>query len=131
VSHRLTNLRNTDKPLIGTPTKAAGITKAATKPKTPKGRVKKQKLATPESDSPEGLQGESDGLEESPLASKKRKRVTLKKTVDYKETSGEDESEEQEYIPLQGWTTVKKEPTEDDAVISGENVEIEQGEEEI
>jgi hypothetical protein len=132
VSHRLANLRNTGKPLNSTPSKGAGNPKAATTPKTPKSRAKKQKLATPESDSPEGLQSESDGLEqESPLASKKRKRATPKKTVDYKETSGEDESQEQEYIPVQGWRKVKKEPIEDVAVTFGENVEVGQGEEEI
>jgi hypothetical protein len=115
----------------GTP-KVASTTKPATTPKTPKSRAKKQRLATPESGSPEGLQSESDGLEQdSPLASKKRKRATPKKTVNYKETSGEDESEEQEYIPLQGWRKVKKEPIEDGAVMFGENVEVEQGEEEI
>jgi hypothetical protein len=131
VSHRLTNLRNTGKPLNGTPSKSAVTFKAATTPKTPRSRAKKQKLPSPESDSPEGLQDESDGgLEESPLASKKRKRVTPKKTVDYKETSSEDESVEEEYIPLGSRKHVKTEPVEE-MLVFGENAPLEQGEKEI
>jgi hypothetical protein len=106
-----------------------GTPKAASVPKTPKSRPKKQKLVTPESDFPDGFLGEFEGLGgESPLASKKRKRVTPKKTVDYKETSDEDESVEEEYIPLGSRKHVKMEPVEEMPVF-GENVPLEQGEE--
>jgi hypothetical protein len=116
VSHRLTNLRNTGKPLNGSPAKSAAST-----PKTPKSRAKKQKPATSESDEPEGLQDEPEAA--SPLAGKKRRRATPKKNVDYKETDGEDDSDEKEYIPFQGWKKVKKEPVEEERVVFGEDVQ--------
>jgi hypothetical protein len=117
----LTNLRNTGKPLNGSPAKSAATPKAATTPKTPKSRAKKQKPATSESDEPEGLQDESEAA--SPLAGRKRQRATPKKNVDYKETSGEDDSDEKEYIPFQGWKKVKKEPVEEERVVFGEDVQ--------
>jgi hypothetical protein len=100
--------------------KAAGTPKAATAPKTPKSRAKKQKVAS-ESDEPEGLQGEDEAA--SPLAGRKRQRATPKKNVDYKETDGEDDSDEKEYIPFQGWKRVKKEPVEEERVAFGEDVQ--------
>jgi hypothetical protein len=103
--------------------KAAGIPKAATAPKTPKSRAKKQNVNS-ESDEPEGLQGDAEA--ESPLAGRKRQRATPKKNVDYEETDGEDGSDEMEYIPFQGWKKVKKEPTEDNNVLFGEDVPVEQ-----
>jgi hypothetical protein len=67
------------------------------------------------------LQDESEAA--SPLAGRKRRRATPKKNVDYKETSGEDDSDEKEYIPFQGWKKVKKEPVEEERVVFGEDVQ--------
>jgi hypothetical protein len=97
----------------------ASTPKPAVKPKR-HAKATSKKMATPDSDEPEGL------ADESPSVRKKRQRAMPKKTVDYKESDGEDESgeeeeEEEEYVPLS--KRVKTEPVEEEPMIFAEEVQ--------
>lgn len=134
VSHRLTNIKKTGKPVAGgsaasSPVKktAASTPKKTATPRAKAGAAKTKKTtsaSTSASDSeenqPKGLLVEDDDSEEAAtpsMARSKRNMSTLKRSYTESDQSSEDSEVEDEYMPMA--KRVKTEPADEEASLFG------------